>query len=191
MLQRVKKIGSGCLMALGVLFLFVVLIHMFIPKSNTARSDIGVPIFTSTPALKVVLPTVTPTPRLPTITPTPRPPTATPTVTPDPAEIKAAAIELPAYKELLRHIETYTGQFVHFQGEIAQVLDDGGVAILRVEVEPGYAVYARYSGSERFLKTDIVEVWGTVDGVEDALTVRLVSVKEPRIIIRFIEFLSE
>jgi hypothetical protein len=95
MIQKSKKIGQGCFMALGVLFL-ILLVILIIDVSNDEDKPTTVaigPTFTATAKAKVLLPTVTPLP--PTQTPTDAP-TAIPTPT--------RCLDAP--EELIQAIET-------------------------------------------------------------------------------------
>jgi hypothetical protein len=93
MLQKSKKIGQGCLMVLGILFLVLIVSVSFSDRREPATRA-TVPTFTPTTQTRVILPTVTPE------SPTPRP---TPTPTPLPAFL-ARCLDVPTDK--IRGIET-------------------------------------------------------------------------------------
>lgn len=82
------------------------------------------------------------------------------------AEAKARSIELD-YDTLYRNIETHEGKVIHFQGEVVQVIIKGEQRFdFRVAMngEHDQMVFLRYSGN-RVLDGDIIEVWGSVEGL--------------------------
>lgn len=188
MLQKAKKIGQGCLMILGVLFIVFIISVIFQYNNDPPATVATVPTFTPTPQKQVILPTVTPVP--PTATDMP-PQTLTPTPVPSDDEIKATAGELPEYKELFRHIENYIGQFVHFRGKIIQSTEYDNRRVFRVQLDDGNVIWTEYFGEDRFLEDDYVEVWGTVRGIETYTTLLLSEIEIPRVSIKFISLLSD
>jgi len=83
-----------------------------------------------------------------------------------PQEIKAQAVDI-AYDPLYRNIETHTGKIVHLMGKVVQVSIVGGDRYnLRLAMDGEYdqIVWVTYRG-DRVLDDDIVEVWGTVEGL--------------------------
>ena len=95
-----------------------------------------------------------------------------PTVTPSRSieELQAAALVNLPYDSLMRNTENYVGQVIYYQGEVAQVMEEGGETFsLRIDVtRDSYGfwddtVLVHYRG-QRILENDIVEFWATVEG---------------------------
>ena len=125
------------------------------------------------PDVDDVEPTQVPTStRIPTSVPTATPiPTATPEPTFD--DLKRAAKQVP-WEELYRDNEKHEGKLVYLEGEIVQVITEGNSNRYRLRVavthtDRGYdsaeVVFVHYTGPERLLEDDLVEIVGIVKGL--------------------------
>ena len=98
------------------------------------------------------------------------PPTATPTVT----ELQAAAKPV-VYDDLARNTEGYEGQLVRVRGEVAQVMEDGDAAQLRLLVDGDLdnVLFVRYPGysQARVLADDQVDLVAQILGRVEVKTV--------------------
>ncbi|MGG0845225.1 hypothetical protein [Peribacillus simplex] len=75
------------------------------------------------------------------------------------------------YGELEKNPDAFAGEFVKFQGEIVQIIEDGTQADIRLAVTKdsyGYdfddVVYVTYQGTTNFIEDDVITVYGTVQG---------------------------
>ncbi|MFF2501137.1 hypothetical protein [Peribacillus sp. NPDC058075] len=75
------------------------------------------------------------------------------------------------YGELEKNPDAFTGEFVKFQGEILQIIEDGTQADIRLAVTKGSygydfndVVYVTYQGTTTFIEEDVITVYGTVQG---------------------------
>lgn len=75
------------------------------------------------------------------------------------------------YKQLEKNPNKYTGQFIKYQGQILQIMEDASSSVIRLAVTKdsyGYdyndVVYVTYAGTTPFVEEDIVTVYGTVQG---------------------------
>lgn len=75
------------------------------------------------------------------------------------------------YGELKKNPEAFTGEFVKFQGEILQIIEDGSQADIRLAVTKdsyGYdfndVVYITYQGSTPYIEEDVITVYGEILG---------------------------
>ena len=82
-------------------------------------------------------------------------------------DLKASALTV-AYDDLARSTEAHTGKNINLAGKVAQVIEDGDGAGLRVFVDgdAGQAVYVQYPGysAKRVLVDDMVNMIARVDG---------------------------
>ena len=82
-------------------------------------------------------------------------------------DLKASAVDV-AYDDLARNTEQHTGKNVNMAGKVAQVIEDGNSAGLRVLVDgnANQAVYVKYPdySAKRVLTDDIVTMIAQVDG---------------------------
>jgi len=97
-----------------------------------------------------------------------------------------------SYDDLFRNNEQYIGKKVHFQGKIIQMISYGNNFFLfRIAVfdakYPNSVILVWYSG-QRFLEEDVVEFWGTVNGVENYETVLGQQVSAPSINAKYLGF---
>ncbi|MFC7678367.1 hypothetical protein [Paenibacillus sp. GCM10028914] len=83
---------------------------------------------------------------------------------------KASAKEI-RFAELDKNPDKYYGEFVKYQGEILQIIEDETSTVIRLAVTKdsyGYdfndVVYITYKGTTPFVKEDIVTVYGTIQG---------------------------
>ena len=94
-----------------------------------------------------------------------------PALAPTPAmtlpQLQAAAVTV-AYDDLARSTEAHTDKLLTLTGKVAQVIEDGDSAGLRVFVDgdAGQAVYVQYPGysAKRVLVDDMVNMIARVDG---------------------------
>jgi hypothetical protein len=82
-------------------------------------------------------------------------------------DLKASAVDV-SYDELARSTEQHTGKNINLAGKVAQVIEDGTSAGLRVFVggDVDQAVYVAYPGysAKRVLVDDMVRMVARVDG---------------------------
>jgi len=96
------------------------------------------------------------------------------------------------YDDLFRNNERYIGKTVYFKGKIIQVITYGNnfylfrVAIFDAKY-PNSVILIWYSG-QRFLENDVVEFWGTVNGIENYETVFGQQVSAPSLNVKYMEF---
>lgn len=79
-----------------------------------------------------------------------------------------------SYDQLFRNIDSYTGKFVHYEGQVIQVLGNSGDWNIRVNItqqgDPPYTYWQDpifiYSYSpDRVIENDLIEFTGQVNGV--------------------------
>jgi len=138
---------------------------------------------------------------VPTPTPTPEPtPEPTPTPTPEPKmteeEFKASCTADYDYRELARDPKTYIGKPAQFRGEVAQVMEDDGIAAYRINVTEGdygiwqdtiYVTYFPEEGEKRILEDDIVTVYGEMTDLVTYETVMGNSISIPGLYAKYID----
>lgn len=112
----------------------------------------------------------------PTRTPTAtRIPTSVPTATPAPTfdDLKKAAEGVP-WEDLYRDNEKHKDNLVYLKGEVVQVVAEGNsnnyqLRVAVTQTGRGYdsdeIVFVHYTGTERLLKDDVVEIIGIVKGL--------------------------
>ena len=143
---------------------------------SSAVPEATVPTST-TRAIKTPLPTITPRP---TNTPSP---TATPTPT-EIANLSSEEIEqliktapTLSYDEMLRRYRQYEGEIVHMRGIITSIENPDSnyvphrLAIISDGTDWGdkddFSIIAGYSGQERLMIRDSIDIWGVLKGVEN------------------------
>lgn len=93
------------------------------------------------------------------------PPVAAPTLTVE--QLQAQAVTL-AYDDLARNTEQHTGKLLALGGDVAQVLEDGDAANLRVNLDgdAGQVVVIHYPGysAARVLDGDAIRMVARVEG---------------------------
>ncbi|MFH1181386.1 MAG: hypothetical protein V1702_00340 [Candidatus Woesearchaeota archaeon] len=70
------------------------------------------------------------------------------------------------YDDLFRNNENYVGDLVYYRGEVTQIGD--GYMRLSVTKEDFFwtdVIFVDYSGSDRYLEGDIIDLWGQVKGL--------------------------
>lgn len=108
----------------------------------------------------------TPTPKVVTPTPTPAL-TSSKTI----EQIKTEALKV-SYDDLMRDSDNYIGKIVYFRVGIIQVneISSGGYLFIAMPVdkqgELEYVPIRIYYEGKRFLNGDMVDVWGTMEGVK-------------------------
>ncbi|MCP3764570.1 hypothetical protein NLX67_19705 [Domibacillus sp. A3M-37] len=85
-------------------------------------------------------------------------------------EKKQSAKEI-RFAELNKNPEKYSGEFVKYQGEILQIMEDGNSTVIRLAVTKdsfGYDIndvlYITYDGTTPFVDEDVVTVYGNIMG---------------------------
>lgn len=75
------------------------------------------------------------------------------------------------YGELKKNPNAFADEYVKFQGEILQIMEDGTQADIRLAVTKdsyGYdfndVVYVTYQGTTTFIEEDVITIYGTVQG---------------------------
>ena len=100
-----------------------------------------------------------------------------------------------AYKELARNPENYKGEKIAMQGQVIQVLESGKNVEMRVNMngqyeETVYIMYTLKSGEGRILENDIVNIYGTFEGLLTYESVLGAEITLPRIDAEYIEIVE-
>ena len=116
------------------------------------------------------------------VTSTPAP-TPSPTPTLSPEEQKAnfvASCQALTYEQVARDPDTYMGTAAHFRGKVSQVIEGDGFNVYMINVTADQyglytdAVYVEYTapvGASRILEDDVVDIYGTMMGLQTYTTV--------------------
>jgi len=113
-------------------------------------------------------------------------PTLTPVITPVSLDqIKNSAL-IPPYTTLFKNINSYKGKVVYFRGKVLQLVSNGNNQYdLRIGTqEPDYnnnVIYVHYAGNPMVIEDEIVDVWGTVNGVADYNSVSGTTISIPEV----------
>lgn len=78
-----------------------------------------------------------------------------------------------AYNQIARNPDDYKGKLAVFKGEVIQVLEDGNMVHMRIDItrtswgytDTIYVVYQKGPDESRILEDDIVTIWGKLDGL--------------------------
>ena len=100
-----------------------------------------------------------------------------------------------SYEELARNPDSYKGKKITLHGEVIQVMEDGKRVSLRVNMNSNYnqTVYITYtlkSGEGRILEDDILEIYGTFEGLFTYETVLGAELSIPHVDAKYIERVS-
>lgn len=110
-------------------------------------------------------------------------PTPSPTPTLSPEEQKAnfvASCQALTYEQVARDPDTYMGTAAHFRGKVSQVIEGDGFNVYMINVTADQyglytdAIYVQYTapaGASRILEDDIVDIYGTMMGLQTYTTV--------------------
>lgn len=85
----------------------------------------------------------------------------------NPEQIRENA-EYIEYRNLLRDVESYVGEPIHYPwGEVVQSISDSNQYRINVGEYPGFDsndLFVDYSGDERLVEDDQIQLWGVVEG---------------------------
>lgn len=100
------------------------------------------------------------------------------------------------YKEIARNPNSVKGEKAKFTGEVIQVMEDGSSVVLRVNItakgryydDTIYVKYTRKADDEdRILEDDIVNIYGTLAGLETYTSITNQSVTLPKVYADYID----
>lgn len=100
------------------------------------------------------------------------------------------------YKEIARNPNSVKGEKAKFTGEVIQVMEDGSSVVLRVNItakgryydDTIYVKYTRKADDEdRILEDDIVNIYGTLAGLETYTSITNQSVTLPKVYAEYID----
>lgn len=100
------------------------------------------------------------------------------------------------YKEIARNPDSVKGEKAKFTGEVIQVMEDGSSVVLRVNItakgryydDTIYVKYTRKADDEdRILEDDIVNIYGTLAGLETYTSITNQSVTLPKVYAEYID----
>ena len=100
------------------------------------------------------------------------------------------------YKEIARNPDSVKGERAKFTGKVIQVLEDGSSVVLRVNItakkyyydDTIYVKYTRKSDDEdRILEDDIVNIYGTLSGLESYTSITNQTITLPKVYAEYID----
>lgn len=108
-----------------------------------------------------------------------------------PEEFKAMC-KTYSYTEIARNPQTYRGTYAKYTGEVVQVMEEGNLCNLRVNItrkgssytyytDTIFVVYTRPEGSSRILENDIITIYGINEGMYSYETVLGSEMTIPRV----------
>ena len=105
------------------------------------------------------------------------------------------------YKELFRYSESHEGEMIKIVGQVSQIMTEGGYTVYRVSTLEEYGLYYddefcvfddREDDDLRILDGDIIEVYGTYDGLTKwEYAISKTEVEVPTMYARFIDLVEE
>lgn len=100
-----------------------------------------------------------------------------------------------SYQELARNPDTYKKKNIVIRGEVVQVIEDGKKVKLRVYMDSVfddtiYVFYTLKNGEGRILEGDVLDIYGTFEGLISYETVLGAKVTVPSVNAKYIEQIS-
>lgn len=115
--------------------------------------------------------------------------------TESPEQFKSQCTQLD-YTQLARNPDKYKEQKISYVGKVVQVQESGNDVVMRVNVSKGewdfwedtiWVNYTKQPGSNRILENDVIQLWGTVQGLKKYTAVMGNEIAIPEINAKYVE----